>query len=161
MENEIKIELVRLTKPTTLIKIAPRINELAQVINISNITYETLYVYFLKTVQQSEYLLRGNAKPLIEFTLALIEGMLVGYSHWYIKPIAPVMATACWDYSYIWNDEYKTKIEEAMTSRFIAFGRRNKCEFFEIEPNIETALSVIESKKLSSEIRTINKIFIK
>jgi hypothetical protein len=143
-----EIKLYRLTKPTTLGKFGVRIKELEQTLSDPTIIYEGLYMYFLHTVQASEYALSKGMKPMREFTLVTIDDQTVGLAHWRVKDIPLNIATAYMDFIYMWEDDPKAK--EALIYRFIAFGRRNNCEFFQYDTDDEDVEKAFSDKNLTS-----------
>lgn len=156
------VKLHRLTKPTTLARFAPQIKGLTEHVMSPEIIYEGLYMYFLSTVQQSEYLLPKGINPLKEFTIVTKNDIPVGFAHWLIKPPPLYVATAHMDFIYIWDEDSDEGLK-AMIGRFVAFGRRHNCQFYQADyfwqPNMETMLEVFESKKLKCKEREITTFF--
>ena len=150
------INLYRLTRPTTLGKFAMRIDELRRMVNSPDIIYEGLFTYFLTTVQQSEYLIPKTIKPLREFTLVTRDEIPIGFAHWYVKPAPLYMAAARTDFVYLWADK-DDKAFEALMGRFIAFGRRHKCEFYQVDfynqINADKTRQIFEEKKLTFKVK--------
>ena len=155
MTEEINIELHRLTNPSTFVRFAPRVVELAKKLESPNILYEGLFMYLLQTVQTSEYLLKKTAKPLRELTFVTIDKNAVAFAHWYIKALPLHVGTACWDFVYVWGDN-TDEIETSLINRFIAFGRRNKCEFFNVETDDIVEGKVFEEKGMNFTIEKKN-----
>lgn len=126
------VKLYRLTRPTTLGKFGQRIAELTEIVSSPDIIYEGLFSYFLGTVQQSEYLIPKGMNPLKEFTLVTRNEVPVGFAHWYVRPQPLYMASVKTDFIYVWSDK-DNKAIEALINRFVAFGRRHKCECFQVD----------------------------
>lgn len=132
------MEAIKITNPQWLGYIAPRIAEFAAKLNVAGISYETLYTYFVNSVQHSlkvEIQNKDDGGPKLEdmseFWVVLEEdGTPVGFAHWYVRGLPHVGKVMC-DSIYSWGKN--REIFRKLLDEFEDFGRRHRATIYECD----------------------------
>lgn len=120
VEEEPKVEIVKITNPLYLGVLAPRIQAYSKKLNIQGITYETLYSYFVETVQKW-----GEIR---ELWVAYKDNQPVGFAHFFVMGL-PHFAKVNMDEFHIWvNDK---EVADGFIEKWIEFGKRHNCPLYE------------------------------
>jgi hypothetical protein len=117
MEGELK--LTKITNPNWLGVLGPEIKAFADKVNLPTITYETLYTYFLRTIQY------GGERA--EFWAVMKDEELVAFAHWYVCDL-PHRGVVFVDFIYSWN-----RMREPVSmllDQFIEFGKKNRAPIY-------------------------------
>lgn len=138
-EVQTEIKLVKVKNPLFVGEIAGPIKEFNDRIKIPTITYETLYSYFVNTVQF------GGERA--EFWIAYtdtIENELpkytpLAFAHWYVKGLPHRGVVYC-DFIYSWN-RMREPISK-LIDEFLLFGNRNNAPYYEGEAINEAVFRV-------------------
>jgi len=122
IEEQSKPELkaIKITQPLWVGKISGIIHDFCEKVKPLGITYETLYAYFVRTVQF------GGDK--LEFWVVFEGEEPIAFAHWYVKDL-PFRGVVTCDYVYSWNrmSEPVGLLVDALKD----FGVRNRSPLFE------------------------------
>jgi hypothetical protein len=135
----IDIKLVKVKNPLFVGEIAAQIKDFNDRINISTITYETLYSYFCNTVQFGG----DRAEFWIAYT-EVVENELpkyqpLAFAHWYVKGLPHRGCVYC-DFIYSWN-RMREPVSQ-LIDEFIKFGIKNNSPYYEGEAINEAVFRV-------------------
>ena len=119
IEMKPKLKLVNITNPNWLGIIGPQIKDFAKRVNLPTITYETLYTYFLRTIQYA----RGQA----EFHVVMSGDDIVAFAHWFVCDL-PHRGVVFMDWIYSWNRMREPV--QMLVDRFIEFGKQNHAPIY-------------------------------
>ena len=109
MEGELKI--AKITNPNWLGVLGPQIKTFTEKINLPTITYETLYTYFLRTVQF------GN--EVAEFWVVMRDEEVLAFAHWKVCDIPHRGLVFC-DFLHSWNRMREPVV--MLLDKFFEFG---------------------------------------
>jgi hypothetical protein len=118
-EKAEEFKLAKITNPNWLGMLAPQIKIFCEKLNLSTITYETLYTYFLRTIQ--------HGGENIEFWVVLKDEEPIAFAHWFVNGLPHRGAVSC-DYIYSWN-RMREPIE-MLIEKFIKFGIENHAPIY-------------------------------
>jgi hypothetical protein len=118
-EKAVEFKLAKITNPNWLGILAPQIKIFCEKLNLPTITYETLYTYFLRTIQ--------HGGDNIEFWVVLKDDEVIAFAHWFVNGLPQRGAVSC-DYIYSWN-RMREPIE-LLIEKFIKFGKENHAPIY-------------------------------
>ena len=121
MEEGEKTEftMVRVTNPEYLGYLAPSVKTFCEKAPIPTITYETLYTYFLRTVQ------RGG--DIAEFWVVFRDKEPLAFAHWFVCDLPHRGLVFC-DFIHSWNRMREPV--QMLLDKFLEFGRRNNAPIY-------------------------------
>ncbi len=90
-----KFELIKISNPNWLGVLGPQIKVFADKINLPTITYETLYTYFLRTIQH-----QGDIAQF--WVVNDTDNNTVAFAHWYVCDLPHRGLVFC-DFIHSWN----------------------------------------------------------
>ena len=158
MEGEKELTTVRLTN-NVFVKgvgyeqflgyIAPGIQELSKKINDPTLTYETLYSYFVYSIQ--------GGRDITEFWIVWDEEKIYGYAHWYVKP-PPYRGSVICDFIHCCRN--RKNVTQMLVDEFIKFGKKQRCKYYEGSAVSEPTFKVFRKRalKMGYEINKTGKI---
>lgn len=112
-------KLIKISQPEWLGYLAPQIKTFAEKLDLSTITYETLYTYFLRTIQ--------HGGDNIEFWVVFKEDQPIAFAHWYVNGLPQRGAVSC-DYIHSWN-RMREPIK-LLLDKFIEFGKNHHAPIY-------------------------------
>ena len=89
-----EFKLVKINNPEWLGYLAPQIKAFLEKAYVPTVTYETLYTYFLRTIQ------RGG--EVAEFWVVFRDNEPIAFAHWFVNDLPHRGLVFC-DYVYSWN----------------------------------------------------------
>ncbi|MHC4748398.1 MAG: hypothetical protein ACYTFW_00855 [Planctomycetota bacterium] len=119
IEMKPKLEIIKITNPNWLGVLGPQIKSFSEKVNIPTITYETLYTYFLRTIQYGQ----GQA----EFHVINSGKDVVAFAHWFVCDL-PHRGVVFMDWIYSWNRMREPV--QALVDEFLEFGRKNHAPLY-------------------------------
>ena len=117
MEGEFKA--VKISNPNWLGSLGPQINSFYEKVQTPTITYETLYTYFLRSVQY------GGERA--EFWVVFKGEEPIAFAHWFVCDLPHRGVVFC-DYMYSWNRMREPV--ELLLDEFIAFGKKKHAPIY-------------------------------
>ena len=122
------MKLQKVTSPTWLLTIAPKIKDYSVYLKSHHISYEALCSYLAMSIQSGR---RENDQPdMSEFWVVFTEGKPRAFAHWMVRPL-PHIGKVYMDGIYSWA---KTpKVVEMLVEEFIEFGKRHRCPIYEAD----------------------------
>jgi len=117
MENELKI--VKITNPNWLGVIGPQIKAFAEKINLPTLTYETLYTYFVNSIQF------GGENS--EFWVVMKDEEVLAFAHWFVCGLPHRGVVFC-DFVHSWNRMREPV--QMLLDEFIEFGKKKRCPYY-------------------------------
>ncbi len=117
MEGQLKIE--KITNPNWLGVLGPQIKIFSDKINLPTITYETLYTYFLRTVQH-----QGD---VAQFWVVFKDDEAVAFAHWFVCDL-PHRGVVFVDYIHSWNRMREPVV--MLLDKFIEFGKQKHAPIY-------------------------------
>jgi len=152
MENEEKneeIKTVRLTNPLALGMIGPFIKSFVEKMDVPTITYETLYTYFVDSIQ------RGG--DVTEFWVVLKGEEPIAFAHWLVKGV-PHVGVVYADFIYSWNR--MAGPVDALIETLLDFAKRHRCRWITGDAINEVVYKIFEkyAKKNGFEMIRSNRI---
>lgn len=136
-EGDAELTLVKISNPNWLGILAPQIKVFCEKIDLPTITYETLYTYFLRTIQHG-----GKA---IEFWVVLRDNEPVAFGHWFVAGLPHRGVVSC-DYIHSWN-RMREPIQ-LLLDKFIEFGKTNHAPIYTGTATNETVFRVFRKAAL-------------
>ncbi|MHC4292660.1 MAG: hypothetical protein ACYSTX_00065 [Planctomycetota bacterium] len=131
-------EIIKITNPNWLGVIGPQIQSFTKKINLPNITYETLFTYFINTIQYG-----GDAA---EFHVTMEGKSPVAFAHWFVCGL-PHRGAVYMDWIYSWTK--KQRAVSLLVDEFVEFGKKQHAPIYKGQA---ISLSVYRLfRKLSSE----------
>ena len=112
-------KLIKITQPEWLGYLAPQIKVFAEKLGQKTITYETLYTYFLKTIQ--------HGGEIAEFWVVFKEDEPIAFAHWFVSSLPHRGLVSC-DYVNSWN-RMREPIE-MLLEKFIEFGQERNAPLY-------------------------------
>jgi hypothetical protein len=111
-ENEPEFKIIRITNPNWLGVLAPQIKTFSDKLEIPSVTYETLYTYFLRTVQ--------HGGEMAEFHVVFKNEEPIAFGHWFVNDLPHRGMVFC-DWIHSWNRMREPVV--LLLDKFIAFGK--------------------------------------
>jgi hypothetical protein len=138
-----ELKLIKITQPEWLGYLAPQIKIFTEKLGITTITYETLFTYFLKTIQ--------HGGDIAEFWVVFKEDKPIAFAHWFISSLPHRGLVSC-DYINSWN-RMREPVEMLM-ERFIEFGKEKNAPLYSGTATNETLFRVFRKafKKFGIEL---------
>lgn len=118
-EGEGKFTLVKVNNPEYLGFIAPNIKTFCEKAPIPTIDYETLYAYFMRTVQM------GGA--IAEFWVVFRDKEPLAFAHWFVNDLPHRGLVFC-DFIHCWNRMREPV--QMLLDKFLEFGKRNNAPIY-------------------------------
>lgn len=115
-----EVEIVKITNPLYLGVLAPRIQTYSKGLDIQGITYETLYNYFLETIQRW-----GEVRELY---VAYKDKQPVGFAHFFVMGL-PHFGKVSMDEFTVWVKD--RSVADGFIEKWIDFGVRHNCPLYE------------------------------
>lgn len=106
-----ELKIAKITNPNWLGVLGPQIKVFADKLNSPTITYETLYTYFLRTIQH-----QGD---VAQFWAVMKGDELLAFAHWFVCDL-PHRGVVFADYIHSWNRMREPVV--MLLDRFIEFG---------------------------------------
>lgn len=119
-KKEETIRVLKITNPLYLGNLGPRIQNYVKKLDILGITYETMYSYFVDTIQRW-----GNIR---EFWVAYKNNEPAGFAHWFVLG-PPHIGKTMMDEFHSWSKDIK--IAEKLLDEWEAFGAKHNCPLYE------------------------------
>jgi hypothetical protein len=115
MEQTTKPEftIAKITNPNWMGILAPQIKTFCDKAGVPTITYETLYTYFLRTVQQGG--------EFAEFWVVFKNEEPIAFAHWFVSDLPHRGLVYC-DYLHSWNRMREPA--QMLLDEFINFGKK-------------------------------------
>ena len=114
-----EFKLIKITQPEWLGYLAPQIKVFAEKLDQKTITYETLFTYFLKTIQ--------HGGQIAEFWVVFKESEPIAFAHWFVSSLPHRGLVSC-DYVNSWN-RMREPIE-MLLEKFIEFGKTRNAPLY-------------------------------
>jgi hypothetical protein len=118
-EKEAQLEIIKITNPNWLGVLGPQIKTFADKLNMPTITYETLYTYFLRTVQHG-----GQSA---EFWVVMKGTEALAFAHWFVCDL-PHRGVVFADYVHSWNRMRQPVV--MLLDKFIEFGKKKHAPIY-------------------------------
>lgn len=118
-QEAVEFQLAKISNPNWLGMLAPQIKIFCEKLNLPTITYETLYTYFLRTIQ--------HGGDNVEFWVVLKDSEPIAFAHWFVNGLPHRGAVSC-DYIHSWN-RMREPIQ-LLIEKFIAFGKENHAPIY-------------------------------
>jgi len=93
-EKAVELKIAKITNPNWLGVLGPQIKVFADKINLPTMTYETLYTYFLRTIQH-----QGD---VAQFWVVMKGEEVLAFAHWYVCDLPHRGVVFC-DFLHSWN----------------------------------------------------------
>jgi len=121
VENEPakELKILQITNPNWLGVLGPQIKAFSDKISLPTITYETLYTYFLRTVQH-----QGD---IAQFWVVMQEEECLAFAHWFVCDLPHRGVVFC-DFIYSWNRMRQPVI--MLFDEFVKFGKKKHCPIY-------------------------------
>ena len=117
MEGELK--LTRITNPNWLGVLGPQIQVFTEKLQLPTVTYETLYTYFLRTIQHGG----DNA----EFWIVTRDSETLAFAHWFVCDLPHRGVVFC-DFVHSWNRMREPV--QMLVDKFIEFGKAKRAPIY-------------------------------
>ena len=117
--EEGELKLIKITQPEWLGYLAPQIKIFTEKLGVDTITYETLFTYFLKTVQ--------FGGDVAEFWVVFKDDHPIAFAHWFVSSLPHRGLVSC-DYINSWNRMRQPV--EMLLERFIEFGKEKRAPIY-------------------------------
>ena len=137
LPRKLDFEVLKVTNPLFLGSLGEGIQRLANIINIQTITYETLYTYFLNTIQ--------NGGDFNEFWIAMNDNLIYAYAHWFVRGL-PHRGVVCCDFIHACRN--RKDATNSLAEEFFNFGVKHRCPIYEGQATNEKTYRVF--RKLAS-----------
>ena len=119
LEKAVVFKMIKISNPKWLGILGPQIQTFCDKLNLDTITYETLYTYFVRTVQ--------HGGDNIEFWVVLKDNEPIAFAHWFVNGLPHYGAVSC-DYIHSWN-RMREPIE-LLLDKFIEFGKKHHAPIY-------------------------------
>ena len=106
-----ELKVARITNPNWLGVLGPQVKVFTEKLGIPTITYETLYTYFLRTIQH------GN--KVAEFWVVMKDEECLAFAHWFVCDL-PHRGVVFADFIHSWNRMREPVV--MLLDEFIKFG---------------------------------------
>jgi hypothetical protein len=126
-----ELKIFKIDNPNWLGMLGPQIKVFADKINLPTLTYETLYTYFLRTVQF------GGGRA--EFWVVSQGEEVVAFAHWYVCDL-PHRGVVFMDFIHSWNRMRKPVM--MLLDKYIEFGKKNHAPIYKGTAINETVFRV-------------------
>jgi len=133
VENEPakELKIFKISNPNWLGVLGPQIKNFADKINLPTMTYETLYTYFVRTVQ--------HGGKVAEFWVVMNDEQPIAFAHWYVCDLPHRGVVFC-DFLYSWNRMREPVI--MLFDEFFKFGKEHHCPIYKGTAVNETVFRV-------------------
>jgi len=111
---------LKITNPLYLGHVGPQLKTFSDKLDISGMTYESLYTYFAGTIQ--------FGKGMAEFWVVFEEDKPVGFAHWLVRGLPHISKVYC-DFITTWSLSPEPNL--ILLKEFIKFGERNNAVWLE------------------------------
>ncbi len=124
------MQTVKVTNPLWFGQLGNKVADFTKKLDIPGIVYESLYQYFVSTVQ--------FGKEGAEFAMVVDDDdKPVGFAHWFVKAL-PHTGKVHLDYIYTWTNH--TEPVPMLLDAFLEFSKKNNAPLLEIDtyhPSVE------------------------
>jgi len=114
-----ELKIVKITNPNWMGQLGPQIKTFCDKVGTPTITYETLYSYFLRSVQ--------HGGEVAEFHVVFKDDEPLAFAHWFVCDLPHRGVVFC-DYVYSWN-RMREPVELLLDS-FIEFGKKKRAPLY-------------------------------
>ena len=126
-----KLQIAKITNPNWLGVLGPQIKSFCDKINLPTITYETLYTYFLRTVQ--------HGGDVAQFWVVMQDDECLAFAHWYVCDLPHRGVVFC-DFLHSWNRMREPVV--MLFDKFSEFGKKKHCPIYKGTAINETVFRV-------------------
>ena len=112
VEKAVEFEIAKISNPNWLGTLGPQIKTFCDKAALPTITYETLYTYFLRTVQ--------HGSGMAEFHVVFKDKEPIAFAHWFVCDLPHRGVVFC-DWIHSWN-RMRQPIE-MLLDKFFEFGK--------------------------------------
>jgi len=114
-----ELKIAKITNPNWLGVLGPQIKTFADKINLPTITYETLYTYFLRTIQH-----QGD---IAQFHVVMRDEEVLAFAHWYVCDL-PHRGVVFMDFIHSWNRMREPV--QMLFDKFYEFGKQKHAPIY-------------------------------
>lgn len=125
------MKALKITNPLWLGQLGPKIESFVKKIKVAGITYESLYAYFVQSIQYGG--------EMSEFWVVFDNGQPVAFAHWLVRGLPHIGKVYC-DFIYSWTKQKEPA--SLLLDEFINFGKKHRAPIYEGDATSEVTFRV-------------------